>query len=176
MTILPSLLPNHAPTSAEMAAVTTAITRSIPIRGLLITNTGNPVATTSGTTELDLSKYALTGLALITGRYYLLRANVTYTKTVAGDGFDFKVRANTAVSGTQVAVTGFNPTESGGGAEKTFEFIFKGDATWTSLFLSVVRTAGTGTLSYYGAQGSNAYRAWVELRDLGDSDNWTDVA
>jgi hypothetical protein len=167
---------NDAPTAAQLGAYKTAIDRAIPVAAVLITNTGNPIAVTSGTTELDMPKYALTGLTLTTGRYYMARYNVTYTKTVAGDGFDFKVRTAPA-AGTQVALTGFNPTRSGTGAEDTFEFIFKGDATWTSLYLSVVRNAGSGTLSYYGAQAGTPlqYRAWGALYDLGDSTNWVDV-
>lgn len=170
--------PNDMPTAAQLAAYKLAIDRAIPISGILITNTGNPIATTSGTVELDLAKYVMNGLVLTTGRYYLGRYSITYTKTVAGDSFDFKIRANTAVSGTQVSVTGFNPTRSGSGAGETFEFIFKGDATYTSLFLSAVRTAGTGTLSYYGAQAGSPtqYRAWAALYDLGDTTNWIDVA
>lgn len=178
MTVLADLTALHEPSATELAAYKTAIVRAIPIKGLLITNTGNPIATTSGTTELDLAKYAFTGLTLVTNRYYLARYNVTYVKTVAADGFDFKVRANTAVSGTQISASGFNPTRFGTGAEETFEFIFKGDPTWTSIYLSVVRSGGTGTLAYYGAVAGTPplYRSWAALYDLGDSDNWSDVA
>jgi hypothetical protein len=148
------------------------------VKGILITNTGNPIAVSSGTTELDLAKYAMTGLTLTTGRYYLLQYNVTYTKSVASDLFDLKVRANSALSGTQIAVSGFNPTRSGSGADETFDFIFKGDATYTSLFFSVIRTGGTGTFSYFGAQVGvpTQYRAWATLSDLGDSTKWSDIA
>lgn len=147
----------------------------IPIKALRITNTGAPIATTSAGTEMDLAKYQFTGLTLTTGRYYMLRYNITYTKTVAGDSFDFKVRVNTAVSGTQIGLTGFNPTRSSTGAEETLEFVFLGDSTYTSLYLSVIRSAGTGTLAYFGASGT-LNRGWAELLDLGDSANWIDVA
>lgn len=151
------------------------------VKGILITNTGNPIATTSGATEMDLAKYAMTGLTLVTGRYYIVRYNITYTKSVAADTFDFKLRANTAVSGTQVGVSGFNPTRGSSGADETIEFIFKGDASYTSLYFSVVRTGGgasTGVLLYYGAQSGTPlqYRAWANINDLGDSANWSDVA
>src|SRR5689334_5509697 len=98
MTTMPTLLAGHAPTSAELSTITTAITRAIPLKGIRITNAGNPINTTSGTTELNMSQYALTGLTLVTGRYYLLQAKVTTTRTVSGDGFNINLRVNTATS------------------------------------------------------------------------------
>lgn len=179
MTQLPSLPSGHVPTGAELSIIETAITRSIPIKGLLLTTTSSPIATTSGTTELDMPKYAMTGLTIVTNRYYMYRANITFTKTVSSDGFDFRLRANTAVSGSLIGQTGFQPTDSLSGGDLTYEFMFKGDASYTALYLSVVRSSGTGTLSYSGAQtgsGPLLYRSWAVLHDLGDSDNWTDVA
>jgi hypothetical protein len=151
--------------------------RNIPIKAVLLTNTA-AIATTSGTTELDLSKYAMTGLSLTTGRYYMLRYNVTYTKTVAADTFDLKVRANTAVSGTQIGQSGINPTQGNAGADWTFEFMFKGDSSYTAIYFSIVRTGGTGTFTYYGAVPATPllYRSWATLNDMGDTDNWSEVA
>jgi hypothetical protein len=48
-------------------------------------------------------------------------------------------------------------------------------SSYTSLYLSVVRSSGSGTLSYYG-MNSGFNRTWAELWDRGDTDNWSDVA
>lgn len=147
------------------------------VKGLRIVNAGAPIATTSGATELDFAKYQFTGLTglLQLGQYYIARYNITYTKTVAGDSFDFKLRTNTAVSGSQIGLTGFNPTETDTGAERTYEFIFVGDPTINSLFFSATRSGGTGTLSYYGLNGA-FNRGWAAIYQEGDSSQWTDVA
>jgi hypothetical protein len=152
-----------------------------PYKAVRITNTGSPMYTTSGTTELDLARYSLTSLtALTAARMYLYRALVTWTKTVPGDDFSLKLRANTAVSGTQVGQTGNVPTLTEANGSMVYEFLFKGDGgaalTITSLYLSAVRGSGTGTFSSYGAgAGSTAYRAWAALYDVGGA-NWSDVA
>lgn len=175
MTTMPTLSALHPPTATELATITTQVTRSIPLKGAYVTNTGGPIATTSGTTEMDLSKLALTGLTLTTGRYYEVRYQVVFTKTVAGDSFDLKLRANTATTGTQIGQHGFNPTDGLTGGLREFGLMFKGDASYTALYLSVVRSGGTGTFSYYGMNGT-FNRAWAQLWDRGDTDNWTDAA
>lgn len=144
-----------------------------PVKGVRITSAGNPIAATSGTTELDMSKYGLSALTLTTGRYYLYRAMFTFTKTVATDGFDFRLRVNTAVSGTQVAKAPVDPTDGLTVGYRYVDMLFLGDAAYTSLHLSVVRAAGTGTLSYFGTSGG-FNRGWAMLLELGD--NWSDAA
>jgi len=177
VTTFPNLPAGHVTTAAEMALITPAgMQRSIPLRGVNVTNTGSPIATTSGTTELDLAKYALTGLTLVTGRYYLARYSITFTKTVGSDVYGFKLRANTAVSGTQISAPGSDPTDALTVGDREVRCIFKGDASYTSLYFSVTRTGGTGTFSYYGAFSASLMRTWGALYDLGDSDNWSDVA
>lgn len=168
-------LPNHAPTAAEAAALLARADQAhVVVAGVRITNAGNPIATTSGTTELDLAKYAMTNLTLITGRYYLARYLVTRVKTVGGDTFDFRLRANTPVSGTQIGrLDSFAQDPTTQTAE--LGFLFVGDASYTSIYLSAVRTAGTGTLAYYGTSGG-FNRSWATLSDLGPASVWTDAA
>jgi hypothetical protein len=175
VTTKPSLTAGHVTTAAEYTTIIDQAWRGLPLKGAYVTNTGNPIAATSGTTELDLAKLQLTGLTLVTGRYYEVRVKVTFTKTVAGDTFDMNLRANTAVSGTQVGASGFNWTDGLAGGIREVAIMFKGDASYTSLYVSVVRTAGTGTLSYYGMSGGFA-RTWAQLWDRGDTDNWSDIA
>lgn len=174
MTTKPTFYIGYVPVT-DLQTVTDQAWRGIPIKGVRI-NTPGPgaVATTSATTEMDLAKHAITGLTMTTGRYYLFRAMVTFTKTVGSDTFDLKLRANTPVSGTQIGLYGQNFTDALTGGCRVTEFLFVGDASYTSLYLSVVRTAGTGTLSYYGQQ-SGFNRSWSALHDQGDTDNWTDV-
>lgn len=152
---------------------------SAPVRGIRITNAGSPMYTTSGTTELDLSRYAMTALTLDPNRYYLYRALVTWVKTIASDNFDFLLRANTSLSGQRVGASGNFPTLSESNGSLVNDFLFKGDGghglTTTALYLSVVRNGGTGTFASYGA-GTDNYRAWAVLYDVGTSVNWLDVA
>jgi hypothetical protein len=174
VTTLPAQPAGHETTAPEWSTVLTFVQRSIPLKGLRILNSGNPIATTSGTTELDLAKYALTGLTLVTNRYYLMRYLVTYTKSVATDAFSLKLRINTAVSGTQTGQLNIF-AEDPAANTKELSFLVAGDSSWTAFYLSAVRTAGTGTLSYYGTSGGFV-RSWAALYDVGDTDNWGDVA
>lgn len=157
----------HEVTDADFATL-------IPLKGLRILNAGNPIATTSGTTELDLAKYQLSSVTLVTGRYYIARYQVTFTKSVATDSFDLKVRANTATSGTVLGLQAVFQADPNQGT-KEFAFLFAGDSSYTSLYLSAVRTGGTGSLSYYGTNGGYV-RGFAQLEDKGDTDNWSDVA
>lgn len=144
-----------------------------PIAANRITNTGNPIGTTTSATELDMTKYALTGLSLTTGRYYLFRAMVTVSKSVATDSVDFYIRANTALTGTMLGLYSYFANEPST-ITRMLEFLFIGSNTYTSLYLSAKRTAGTGTLVYYGAStGFN--RCFSELLDRGQS-TWIDTA
>jgi hypothetical protein len=177
MVVLADLNSLHIPTANEMAAYKSQIMRGVPIKAVRITATG-ALYTTSGTTELDLTRFSLTGFTLDPTRYYMYRAYVTWVKSVASDDYSFKVRANTALTGQQVSITGNFATFTEGNGALTYEFLFKGDGghslSITSLFLSVARGSGTGNLQVFGA-GTDGYRAWAELLDRGDSDNWTDV-
>lgn len=152
-----------------------------PYKGVRITNTGSPMYTTSAGTELDLARFALTSMtALTAARTYLYRALVTWTKTVPGDDFSLKLRANTATSGTQVGGSGNVPTLTEANGSFVYEFLFKGDGgaglTITALYLSAQRGSGTGTMSVYGAgSGTTNYRAWAAIYDVGGN-NWSDVA
>jgi hypothetical protein len=148
-----------------------------PIAGVYITNSGNTGAT-SGTTELDLVMHQLpfpTGLTLSSSRLYLYRAQTTFTKTVAGDTFDFKLRANTALSGTQIGQSGVNPTDGLTIGQRTLEIFFVGSSSYTKLFLSATRSAGTGTLTGFGSV-SGFIRSWSVLHDIGDSGVWSAYA
>ncbi len=174
MTDFTAPLPGEDVDGTWLATVATGLQRAIPLKGVNITNAGAPIATSSGTTELDLSKYAMTGLTLVTGRYYRFVAQVTGNKTVSTDGFDFKLRVNTALTGTQVG-TGLDYFGAVTLQVREVSWLFKGDASYTALYMSVVRTAGTGTFSYYGS-ASGLTRSYAMLYDVGDTDNWTDVA
>ena len=174
MTVKPSLPAMHNTTAAEVTTIMDQAWRGLPLKGVNVTNAGNPIATTSGTTEMDLAKLQLPGLAMSTGRYYVARYLLTVSRTVGADAFDLRLRANTAVSGTQLGRQDIF-AQDGTTEQKEWAFLFKGDASYTSLYVSLVRTAGTGTASYYGTSGG-FNRTWAELWDHGDSDNWTDVA
>ncbi len=176
---------NPTPTTGELSFLIDSKTmwfydgtgwvREAVVAGVRVTNAGNPIAVTSGATELDLTKWALTGLSLSLNRYYLWHGMVTFTKTVTGDQFDFRLRSNTALSGTQVGQPGFNPTQFGAGDAKEFQILIKGDPAITALYLSVIRTSGTGTLSYYGTT-SGWNRCYAYLQDVGAAPVWADVA
>lgn len=145
------------------------------MKGVRITNTGNPIASTSGTTELDMPKYGMSGLTLVTNRYYQYTCQVTFLKGTAADQFTLRLRSNTAVSGTLRGDAAVDYTLSSPVGSVLHSFTFLGDSSITSLFLSTVRTSGAGILSYYG-QSSGVTRSWAKLEDMGDSQNWSDIA
>ena len=92
----------------------------------------------------------------------------------AGDAFELRVRVGTAVTGALVAQSPVDPTDGRTIGYRYLEIPLVGSAAWSSLHLSVVRTSGTGTLSYYGSTQGRV-RSWAALWDVGDTDNWTDV-
>lgn len=175
MSVKPALTAGHVTTAAEYTTIIDQAWRGVPVKGVNVTNIGAPIATTSAGTEMDLAKLQLTSLSLTTNRYYLARYLLSWTKTVAGDVFDAKLRVNTAVSGTQIGQSGFDFTNGRGSGTQELTFLFKGDASYTGLFLSVVRFSGAGTFSYHGAIGTFNH-TYGMLFDHGDSDNWADVA
>jgi len=158
----------HEPSPADFATL-------IPLAGVLITNTGNPIGTTTGTTELDFAKYALSGFTLSTSRWYLARIHVTFTKTQGTDSFFIRLRGNTALTGTQVHQSGVDPFDGLTIGQRDMDFMFQPGSAYTSLRFSVVRSSGTGTFSYFGASGGFP-RAWALLYDVGDSTNIANVA
>lgn len=147
----------------------------VPIAGANVTAITSPIATTSGATELDLAKLALTA-NMVTGKYYRVTCMIPFTKTTATDQFAINVRTNTAVTGTLVCSTGtvdaFNNQASG---VRDITFVFKASANWTGVFISVVRQSGAGTLSYYGRQAAGSARIFSFLAEMGAT-TWTDVA
>lgn len=176
MTILPTFAAGHDPTAAELDTWRTGIIRAAPLKGVVLI-AATSLGATSGTTELAMSKYDLTGLSLVTNRYYMAVYSITFTASVSSDQFAFKVRANTSLTGTQVAGSGFNPTQGSGGNCLRQDYLIVGDSSYTALYLSMQRQSGTGVLTYYGSSGGTPtiQRAWMMLYDLGDSDQWTQV-
>lgn len=161
---------------ARAADVLDAIRDAGVVKGVRITNTGDPIGTTpSNGAETNLSHYALTGLTLDTTRYYLYRAQITWTKTAASDTYDIFVRANTPLTG---AIVGSTPVAFGAGQTigwTTIDLIVAPQSGWTSLHLSVKRATGSGTLSWFGMKDNNV-RAWAYIQHIGRRDvNWTDV-
>lgn len=162
-------------TGAVWAPVTAKYPETI-LKGVNVTNAGNPIATTSGTTEMDLAKLQLTNfnIPMVTGSYYVARFLLTVTNTIASDTFDVRLRANTPVTGTQIGRLDHFANEPTA-YSREYAFEFKGDASYTSIYVSLVRTGGTGTMSYYGVTGGQN-RTWGTLSLMGDSGNWSDVA
>lgn len=162
---------------ARAADVLDAI-KDVPIvKGVRITNAGNPIGTTpSGGGETNLSHWALTGLTLDPARLYVYRCLVTWTKTASGDTYELRLRANTPLTGSLI---GHSPVPFGAGATSGWAelaIVLPGDASWTSLHLSVARAGGSGTLSWFGATASGINRGWAWIEHTGRLGvNWSNA-
>jgi len=117
--------------------------------GAVLGNTGNIISGVSAETnipQLALSAY------LIKGGTYLLEVQMVGQFTVSTDIWIIRARQDTAVTGTQLGFGRWGP----GSTVDTESFVFPFEATatgLTSIFFSIGRSAGTGTVTVVGAPG-----------------------
>lgn len=125
-------------------------------------------------TETNISKIGISGVKLVSGRFYMLNVHMYANFSVAGDSFTVRVRRDTAVSGTIIAEFPWITDVSGYDDCRSFSQPYKAPANASSanFFVSVQRAAGTGTCS---VNGDSRTSQWVD--DLGaDSAVWSTVA
>lgn len=122
------------------------------ITGRIVTQSGTLV-TTSGSTEIDISKLALADYPVLAGRYYKLELRVQANANTANDQFIFHVRTGTAVSGTEIAQFRFQVANVNSFDDHRFMYKYwkaTADNPALDLFVSVHRVAGSGTMRVLG--------------------------
>jgi hypothetical protein len=140
-------------------------------------STAGIIQTTSGTTELNITKLALENTRTESGTWYVLNLNLTYNHATvaAGDSYLVRIRKDTALSGTTLAEFIVRPESADTfDGSKTFAqpWLSGGQDTDADFYVSIQRVAGTGTLGVYG----NSHTAfWIDEKTA-DSAVWTTVA
>lgn len=130
-------------------------------------DTAGTLVTTSAGTEADISQLQLTVPAWRAGHVYVVEAQIRLTFSVATDGFQITLRQDTALTGTQLATANLT-----GAATVTTHFLAwpirpSTDAYNVKLFLSLIRTSGTGTLSALGTPAGTIARTWAGIKTAG---------
>lgn len=125
-----------------------------PWGGVVVTTAGSLV-TTSGSGESNISNLALSanGRSLVQNRFYLLCLQIEGNVADAGDQFRFRVRRDTALSGTTVGSFRWNSATVGGFNDTKFFMLPWKSPTNVSnakLYVSVAREAGSGTMQVFG--------------------------
>jgi hypothetical protein len=134
------------------------------IVGRVLTQAGT-YFTTSAATVADLPKLTISDLAVTAGRWYEFSIRIQGNASVANDQFSFKVRT-AAAGGTVLAemryqvgnVTAFTD-------QKILKRYWKAPTTNSAMdfYVSVERTAGSGTLAIHGQSES-----YFSITDVGD--------
>lgn len=113
------------------------------------------IATTSGTTELDIPALAIRNASLAPGNLYSFQGNIGINGGGGSASFLFRWRASTALVGTVVASFIYLPNGTGFNDTKVFDATYRvGSASTRSYYLSVQRVAGAANMSIYGTEGS----------------------
>lgn len=138
-----------------------------PLKGNIL-NVAGTYLTTSGTTELGLTKLSLTGITIpangVMGFEASLRLSGGSGTAVAGDTFIVRVRQTTALSGTIRAEWRYIvPSANQASAFFSMPFVpTSGSVSNDSFHLSIVRLIGSGVL---GVEGDllSSFSIWYVL-------------
>lgn len=104
--------------------------------------------TTSGTTELALSFLDMTGISLRANFVYDLFASfVSLSQTVSTDIYQFRFRVDASISGTLIGLYNYCGALTGSLSSNISATYIPAADVVTSIFVSVVRASGTGTLT-----------------------------
>jgi hypothetical protein len=133
------------------------------------------IGTTAGTTELNISRFALGPVPLVAGGLYQFEVRALFTNTVATDQFTMLIRRDTALTGALVGELLISPQPSVAGT--AYEM-----STWSDLpslldengvsfFFSLKRLSGSGTMSTFG-QLVTAVRPGTAIRRIGYSSEY----
>ena len=126
------------------------------------------LATTSGTTELNVSQFALGPVAVDTANLYKLAVRIIGSQTVATDEFFCRIRRDTPVTGTLIAEwVMYAPGTTAGFLFTSFaDFVPSADNPAINYYLSVARAVGTGVLNVWG-QLNNRNRSGDSITRIG---------
>lgn len=142
------------------------------IKSVEVGNSGT-LYTTSSTTELNMPKFAMSGLQLVNGGLYEIAARLEVQKSAATDTYNVIVRHTTALSGT--LVTDWVIWSAVNTSQYTWlandDIVSAADQT-LNYFVSIQRLSGAGTINVIG-QGSSTNRPGIKLQRSGYSSEYT---
>lgn len=147
------------------------VTTSAQLAGRIAASASS-LGVTSGTTELNLPKLAITGARTRNTNVYMLSLTMSATMSAANDSFTVRVRKDTALSGTVLATWSWITQVASYTHSKTFTWPWKAtaDNASTNFYISIQRAAGTGTMDVDGT------RSAFDVADRGsDSSVWAVV-
>lgn len=138
---------------------------------------GGTLYTTSGSTELDIGRLANVNVGLISGQFYRNDIYLITTRTTAADEFLVRLRQGTPVSGTLLAEEIIYGEASTSGQEAIAPLLWSWASAnvTTTLYLSVARNSGGGTMSVFGQLGTRS-RPMNILTRLGPSSRYRTIS
>ena len=135
------------------------------------------IATTSGTTQLDIPELTFGPIDLVAGALYRWDVRATLQMNVSGaQEYNWVIRRDTPLTGTAVSDwVVYNQVGTGGFQFVAWdEFIATTDETGVMFYTSVVRLNGANTMNVYG-QSSGSNRTTQSLKRVGYSSELTVV-
>lgn len=125
------------------------------------------IATTSGTTELDLPDLAITDATVSTKNLYSFQGTIAINGGGSSTSFLFRWRQTTALTGAVVASFIYLPNGTGFNDTKAFDATYRPTAAGVNSYhLSVQRLAGASNLSIYGTESSK-FQSHARLTRIG---------
>ena len=125
--------------------------------------------TTVGAAELDLARLSWPAMSLRANHLYRWDINIITTMNVsATQEYEFRLRADTALTGTLLAgILHWNQPSLNGQWASGHQYFVPTADTVTTLFTSVIRNAGANTLTVFYDQFSGGSRTTCSIRYLG---------
>jgi hypothetical protein len=113
-------------------------------------------STTSAAAELDIGRLANVNVPLVNGQFYRNDVYLITTRTTASDEFVVRLRQGTPVSGTLLAeqIIYGEVNTSGQEAIAPLLWSWASASVTTTLYVSVVRNSGAGSMTIYGQLGT----------------------
>lgn len=135
------------------------------INGVVTSQTATIVTTAA--VESDITYLASQRPVVVhAGHMYEFFARTTSQQSVATDIFQWRVRRDTAVTGTELGFQRFSNGVTTGSWATSWSSIFEATADDSfNIFWSFIRVAGTGTITATPTAGST--RAYAKVTDLG---------
>lgn len=131
--------------------------------GAVVDTAGNLV-TTSGATESNITELSLTVPSWRVGHVYIVEVQMLMAFSVATDGFQVTLRRDTALTGTTLAIANFVNLATQHTPLIAWPLRPTLNEQAVDLFISVIRTSGTGTCTVSGSPGSSIARTWSGIK------------
>jgi hypothetical protein len=134
------------------------------------------ITTSSAGTEVNIPKLSITGMRVKAGTYYEVHLTVFGQATTLSDDFSIKFREDTALTGplmsTGVDFRWIVAAAAAVNDQRTWVGIWKcgADNTSKSIFVSVQRLLGTGTIDIQGDS-----HTFLMIKESAGAGVWTDV-